>query len=206
MMRNPFPDKRYNIIYADPPWTYHLGHTKMFEGWNIHNPKRKMQTATAFYKTMSTYEICRLPVENIADKNCLLFLWTTNPSLPDALKVIEAWGFSYLTVGFVWIKKNPNSQRLKLGLGYYTRPSAEMCLLAKKGTIRPIDRSVYQVHQKEVGRHSEKPDLFRIQIVKLCGDLPRIELFSRHKIPGWDQWGNQVPDHTPVLEAFIETD
>jgi N6-adenosine-specific RNA methylase IME4 len=186
----PFPDKKYNIIYADPPWQYHL--------WKVSHSmphsKREVRMASAFYNTMSTEEICNLPVQQIADKECMLFMWVTNPLLPDGLKVIEAWGFKYLTVAFVWVKINPGSTRkLKLGLGYYTRPNAEVCLLAKKRTVRPINRSINQVHHSRVGKHSEKPGLFRDQIVKLLGDKPRIELFARHKINGWDQWGNQVP-------------
>lgn len=198
----PFPDKKYNIIYADPPWTYDLWKVKMFQGWNTHNNKKPMRMASAFYSTMTTEDICDLPIGQLADKQCMLLLWVTSPLLADGLKVIESWGFKYLTIAFVWVKINQGSTRkLKLGLGYYTRPNAEICLLAKKGTVRPINRAINQVHFQEVRKHSEKPHLFREEIVKLFGDIPRIELFARHKIPGWDQWGNEVPNSQP-LELF----
>ena len=141
---------------------------------------------------MTTDEICNLPVKDIADKNCALFMWVTSPLLPDGLKVIKSWGFEYKTIGFIWIKLAPKSTKMFFGLGYYTHPNAEVCLFARKGILKPEDRTIYQVHYDNMRGHSTKPHLFREQIVKLFGDLPRIELFARQKAEGWDVWGNEV--------------
>lgn len=177
-----FPkDKKYQIIYADPPWT--------FTAWN---PKTAMGFVGNKYPLMNTEDICKLLVNNIADDNCVLFLWVTAPNLIEGIKVIEAWGFVYKTIGFVWIKtyKEPNS--LFWGMGYYTRSNAELCLLAIKGKpLKRMTRSVHQIVKAEARGHSEKPPEVRNKIVRLMGDLPRIELFARHQVPGWDCWGDE---------------
>ena len=126
---------------------------------------------------MSIDELCALPVNRLAEKDCLLFLWATFPQLPEALQLIKAWGFQFKTVAFVWLKRNKKSPTWFYGLGYWTRGNAEICLLAKRGKPK---------------RHSEKPDVTRDKIVELAGDLSRVELFARQKTPGWDVWGNEV--------------
>ena len=141
---------------------------------------------------MKDEELYHLPVQNLADKNCVLFLWCTFPKLPEALKLIEAWGFTFKTVGFVWIKQNKSGKGYFLGLGWWTRSNAEICLIAVKGKPKRKSASVRQLLFSPVEEHSKKPDEARDKIIELMGDLPRIELFARRETPGWDVWGNEV--------------
>ena len=141
---------------------------------------------------MKDEELYHLPVQNLADKDCVLFLWCTFPKLPEALKLIEAWGFTFKTVGFVWIKQNKSGKGYFLGLGWWTRSNAEICLIAVKGKPKRKSASVRQLLFSPVEEHSKKPDEARDKIIELMGDLPRIELFARRETPGWDVWGNEV--------------
>lgn len=141
---------------------------------------------------MSIDELCALPVEVLAAKDCLLFLWATFPMLPEALRLIKAWGFTFKTVGFLWLKLNRKSPTWFFGLGYWTRGNAELCLLAKRGRPRKYSSSVHQFIISPIEEHSKKPDITRDKIVELAGDLPRVELFARQQAPGWDVWGNEV--------------
>ena len=141
---------------------------------------------------MSIDELCALPVESLAVKDCLLFLWATFPMLPEALRLIKAWGFSFKIVAFVWLKQNRKSPTWFYGLGYWTRGNAEICLLAKRGNPKRHSASVHQFIISPIEQHSKKPDVTRDKIVELADDLPRVELFARQKIPGWDVWGNEV--------------
>jgi N6-adenosine-specific RNA methylase IME4 len=174
-----FPDKKYNIIYADPPWTYE---NKASEGAAINE-----------YENMTIEEIKSLPVQQITDKTCALFLWVTFPLLQEGLDTIRYWGFKYRTLGFSWIKLRGNKPFF--GIGNYTKSNCEICLLGVKGEVGKLvrDDSISSVILSKLTHHSEKPHIIRDKIVQLMGDLPRIELFARHKIPGWDAWGNEVP-------------
>lgn len=174
------PDKRYSIIYADPPWFY-----------NKRKEKSRTLSAQNHYSVMELEDICKLPVGNIADDNSILFLWTTFPHLEQAFKVINAWGFTYKTNGFTWVKENKDHS-IYMGMGYYTRSNAEICLLATKGSVKRISAFVKQVVIEPKRRHSQKPDVVRDRIVELCGDMPRIELFARERFEGWDAWGNEI--------------
>ena len=184
-------DKKYKIIYADPPWQY-----------KVYSKKGSMRSAESHYPTMSIDEICRLPVETLADENCVLFMWVTFPVLKECFSVLSAWGFTYKTVAFVWVKQNRKSDGLFWGLGYWTRANAEICILATKGHPKRISASVHQVILSNVEAHSKKPDETRERIVALVGDLPRIELFARQKKDGWDSWGNEVNSDI-LLEQYI---
>lgn len=141
---------------------------------------------------MSIEEIKALPVGELADKNCALFMWLTFPCLYEALDVLKAWGFEYKTVAFVWVKKNRKSNGLFWGMGYWTRANAELCILATRGKPKRISPCVHQVIISHVEQHSKKPDEARDRIIALMGDLPRIELFARQAPKGWDVWGNEV--------------
>ena len=143
------------------------------------------------YPIMNPDEIMALPVKEIADDNCLLFLWAINPILPVAFEVIKAWGFTYSTVAFVWAKTNKDGTPA-MGLGYWTRANAELCLLGKRGSIRRLSRNVRSLIISPRREHSQKPDEVRERIIQLVGNLPRIELFARRKVEGWDCWGNEV--------------
>lgn len=173
--------KKYKIIYADPPWTYpKTGGLKNSRGM-----------AKQFYPTMSLDEIKSLDIQSISDDDCVLFLWTTYPQLPNALEVVKAWGFEYFGLAFNWIKQT-NSGKDFFGMGYWTRANPELCLLATKGKPKPQSHAVRQLIYATLQEHSKKPAEVRDRIVELVGDLPRIELFAREKVDGWDVWGNEV--------------
>ena len=177
----PFPKRRFKIIYADPPW--------YFKSWS---KKGEQRNATNHYQCMSINDICNLPIHNISDDNCILFIWVIDPMLPEAIKVIKSWNFKYKTVAFTWAKQNKKSDGYFTGLGYWTRSNPEMCLLATKGKPKRISKSVKQLIISKLQEHSKKPDCVRDRIVELCGDLPRIELFARQRTEGWDVWGNEA--------------
>jgi len=177
----PFPDGKYNVIYADPPWTYKVW-SKSGEG----------RTASSHYDVMDLNAIKALPVGDLADDDCVLFMWATYPNLREAFEVIDAWGFTYKTVAFTWVKKNKVKDSWFWGMGYWTRANAEICLLATKGSPKRVSSAVHQVVDAKIMKHSQKPDEVRDRIVKLVGDLPRIELFARQTKDGWVSWGNQL--------------
>lgn len=185
--------KKYSIIYADPPWRF-----------QARSDKGKERSPEKHYPTMSLEEIIRLPVKELAAKDCILFMWMTFPMLKEAMKVIEQWGFVYKTVAFVWIKINKKRETLFWGMGYWTRSNAEICVLATRGSPKRCSAGVHQVIISPVEQHSKKPDETRRRIVDLVGDLPRIELFARQTTPGWDVWGNEV--ESSVLFPVNETD
>lgn len=141
---------------------------------------------------MSINDICTLPIKEISDKDCVLFMWMTFPTLKEGMKVIEEWGFKYKTVAFVWVKQNRKTPSLFWGLGFWTRANAEICILATKGKPKRISAKVHQVVVSPIEEHSKKPDEVRKRIVELLGDIPRIELFARQKADSWDTWGNEV--------------
>lgn len=141
---------------------------------------------------MRLEELAALPVSDLADTDCALFLWATFPQLPEALRLIRAWGFSYKTVAFVWLKTNRKARTWFYGLGFWTRSNAEICLLATKGHPKRQAANIHQLIVCPVERHSKKPDEARDRIEALMGDLPRIELFARQETPGWEVWGNEV--------------
>ena len=182
--------KKYNIIYADPPWQY---------------ARSKVQgAAEKHYRTMSVDDICKLPIAEICCKDCILFMWATFPQLREALQVIKAWGFDYKSVAFVWLKQNKSGIGWFYGLGFWTRGNAEICLLATKGQPKRKSAKVHQFIISPLRGHSQKPDEARDKIVELVGDLPRVELFARKKAEGWDTWGNEV-ECDIVLEGYRPT-
>lgn len=169
------PNKKYNIIYADPPWP-------------VKKIQRKVRpNQVEFdYPTMSLDEIQTLPVNDITQDNCWLFLWTTQAFLPYAFGVVKTWGFKYQRT-ITWDKQN--------GLclfGFHHR--TEFLLVAYKGKIdmypkRKAVPTIFQISSKKL-RHSQKPDEIR-QAIEVFGDA-RIELFARQQTPGWDVWGDEV--------------
>lgn len=175
-------NKKYNIIYADPPWSFKTYSKK----------GKEKKSADNHYNCMSIQDIYNLPVGAIAAENCVLFLWVTMPMLQDGLETIKRWGFTYKTCAFNWVKKNKKSDSFFWGLGYWTRSNSEICLLATKGNPKRISKSVHQVCDARIMQHSKKPDEIRNRIVQLMGDIPRIELFAREKAEGWHVWGDDV--------------
>jgi N6-adenosine-specific RNA methylase IME4 len=141
---------------------------------------------------MRTEAIRALPVSMISAPDCALFLWATYPMLPDAFAVIDAWGFTFKTVAFTWVKTNRSGRGFHFGLGYWTRANPEICLLATRGRPRRVSRAVPNLLVSPLREHSRKPDETRERIVALCGDLSRAELFARQRVPGWSAWGNEI--------------
>jgi len=174
-------DRKYNIIYADPPWEY--------KTWS---KKGGGSSAERHYSLMSTVDIENLPVEKMCDKDCVLFIWVTMPNIEDGLKVIKSWGFTYKTCAFTWVKRCKKKDGYFFGNGHWTRANAELCLLATRGKPKRISASVRQICDARIMEHSRKPDEIRERIVQLLGDLPRIELFARQEVDGWDCFGNEV--------------
>jgi N6-adenosine-specific RNA methylase IME4 len=172
--------KKYNIIYADPPWSHRdrMSYRELGAGFK--------------YSLLTIPQIQNLPIPSICHDDCVLFLWTPCPVLVDALNTVYSWGFDFKTVAFSWIKKNKKSGTNFFGLGHWTRANPEYVLLGAKGKIRAKTHSVSSVVEHILLRHSEKPAIFRDKIVELMGDLPRVELFAREKVPGWDSWGDEV--------------
>lgn len=180
---------RFQIVYADPAWQYD---NRTIRGGAEHH-----------YPTMSLEKICALPISRLAADDAALFLWATWPCLPDALQVIAAWGFTFKNCGLLWVKTTKTNSDA-VGLGHWTRGNTEPCLFATRGRPQRVDASVRQVLITEElstdelicaprMAHSAKPPEARDRIVKLLGDVPRIELFARERTPGWEAWGNQLP-------------
>lgn len=176
-------DKKYTIIYADPPWAY-----------KVWSNKGNGRSAESHYNTMKIEEIINMKdtIQKISDENCVLFLWVTFPCLLEGLRTLKEWGFKYKTCGFTWVKRNKVSDTWFFGLGHWTRANAELCLIATKGTIKRVSNKVSQVVDTHIEEHSKKPAIVRDRIVELIGDYPRIELFARQTADGWDCWGNEV--------------
>ena len=177
--------KKYKIIYADPPWQY--------QGQMMNS------SVTDHYKWASLQDICDLPVSKMADENCILFMWVTMPKLNEFMEVVTAWGFKYKSCAFVWVKQNKKNFGYFMGQGRWTRANPEICILATKGNPKRISASVRQLVVSPIREHSRKPDEVRERIVELVGDLPRIELFARRKVDGWDCWGNEVDSDIELI-------
>ena len=143
------------------------------------------------YDCMHIEDIKALPISTLADDNCMLFIWITMPMLKEAFEVIEAWGFEYKTNAFTWVKQNKKSDSLFWGMGNWTRANAEVCLMGIKGKPKRVDAGVHSVVITHVEEHSKKPDEVRNRIVRLLGDIPKIELFARQEVTGWDCWGDE---------------
>lgn len=181
--------KKYEIIYADPPWRYNgnecLAKTSLLNG-----------RIDKKYKTMSLGELKVLPVKNIAANKSLIFLWVVSPMLDDGIELMKEWGFEYGTVAFIWYKHFTNP-------GHYTLSECELCLVGRKGGIPSPrgDRNIKQFVSEKRKMHSAKPFEVRRRIEKMFPTQSKIELFARDKtelfkgygFEGWELWGNEVP-------------
>ena len=179
-------DRKCNIIYADPPWSYKS------RVYTAKNNGEFYSLEDYHYKTMSIDDIKKLPISDISADNSILFLWVTFPNLIEGLEVIKSWGFTYKTLGFSWVKTNKKDNRPFFGIGYYTKSNCEVCLIGVKGKPPKASNSVSSVVISPREEHSKKPDEVRNRIVEFSGDIPRIELFARQSVDGWDCWGNEV--------------
>ncbi len=189
------PDKKYQVIYMDPPWDY--GGKMQYDKSTIKSENEGfkknifLSSASFKYPTLKLKDLMELDINKIADnKSCLLFMWTTGPQFANSIKLGESWGFEYKTVAFVWDKMIHNP-------GRYTLSQTEFCIVFKKGTI-PTPRGARNVRQLvEVprGAHSEKPLEVIDGITKMFPEQDKIELFARNNYNGWDNWGLEIPDH-----------
>ena len=189
---------KYQIIYADPAWSYYNDSTAKQDCTTVKGMRRPP------YQVMSSNEIKKLPIKEIADDNAILFIWTTDYHLAKCIEVIAAWGFEYKTVGFVWAKKNKKGEQVCFMGAYTMKSGVELCLLATKG------KDAHKLVKKHNVRayiesprleHSKKPDEIRDRIVELMGDLPRVELFAREKHEGWDAMGFDI-DGKSIQESI----
>ena len=197
------PNKKYQVIYADPPWDYggKMQYDKTtIKGENIGFQKKIFLSSAGFkYPTLKLKQLKTLDVKSIADDDCILFMWTTGPQLANSVELGEAWGFEYKTVAFVWDKMIHNP-------GRYTLSQTEFVLVFKKGKI-PQPRGARNVRQMVAvprGKHSEKPIEVIKGITKMFPQQDKIELFARNNFVGWDNWGLEVPDSK--IEIFTGTE
>jgi N6-adenosine-specific RNA methylase IME4 len=170
----------YSAIYADPPWSF-----------ATYSRKGKGRSAEAHYDCMGLDEIKAMRVPEWAADDCALFLWVTDPLLPRAFEIIEAWGFVYKTVAFTWVKTTRDGTGFPIGCGFWTRANPELCLMATRGRPQRISRSVRQLIFAPRRAHSQKPEEAYDRIESLVPG-PYLELFARGRRPGWASWGLEV--------------
>jgi len=166
-------DKKYQIIYADPPWHYR----------NVKTGGSMNSGASAKYPVLNMADIMALPVPRISDKSSVLFLWATTPLLPDCLSVLQAWGYRYKTAIY-WRKI------MSLGMGFWFRGQVEVCLMGTRGKVKAFRIQQPNFIQSKAREHSRKPDEV-YSLIEQTNLQPRVELFARRQVEGWDCWGNE---------------
>ena len=176
------PRLRYGCILADPPWHF---------GMRSEKGRVKCPDGAGHYRTMPLEEIKALPVAHLAAPDSVLALWATVPMLPEALEVVDAWGYRYLTL-LTWAKRSRSDGGWHFGTGYWLRNATEHLILAGLGQSGPRNRSTRSLLAAPVREHSRKPDETYDLLEALCAG-PYLELFARHARTGWDAWGDQLP-------------
>jgi N6-adenosine-specific RNA methylase IME4 len=196
------PKRHFGAILADPPWG--------FQCWDGKDNKVASRGSVTPYDTMDMDDIRALPVTDLAANDCVLFMWVVWPTLPEAIGVIESWGFAYKTCGFSWMKADVSTLNMfadpvdaYMGLGYWTRANSEVCLLATRGKPKRLNADVRQGIIAPRREHSRKPAGIHERIERLVAG-PYLELFARQQRPGWTVWGNQTDKFAPV-QATAET-
>jgi N6-adenosine-specific RNA methylase IME4 len=179
----PLPAGSFDLIYADPPWTF-----------ETFSPTGQGRSPSRHYTTMDLTSLCRLPIANIAARDAVLAMWVYNPRLQDAFTVAAAWSFpDYAGVLFTWVKLT-RTGRPAIGTGYSTRKCTEQCLLFRRGNgLHRYDCGVRELIEAPRTEHSRKPDEAMERLERLYGNARRIELFARQARPGWTAWGNEAP-------------
>lgn len=180
-------NKLFDIVYADPPWDY--------QGQTQHAGTKSSDTgsATRHYATMTARDLAKLELLEVCRPDCLLFMWTTNPHLDQAIRLLGDWGFAYATVAFVWDK-------VKLNPGFYTMSQVELCLVGKRGKIPTPrgSRNERQLVTEVRGEHSVKPESVRQRINAMFPELNKLEIFARRPVAGWSVWGNEVESDVTI--------
>lgn len=173
-----FPVQKYAVVYADPPWKF-----------DNYSAKGEAKNPKAHYDCMPLADIKRLPVDFCAADDCALFMWATFPMLPEALDLMQAWGFKYKS-GAAWHKKTVNG-KTAFGTGYIFRSAAELLLVGTRGKPKFKSKNTRNLIEAQVREHSRKPDCVYDMIEAMC-DAPYLELFGRQRRENWSVWGNQV--------------
>lgn len=182
----------YDILYVDPPWKFN----------NKKTGGSMKSGASTKYPVMSLEELKSLPIDKLASDNCFLFMWWISSQPKEAIQLAEAWGFKVKNMtAFNWVKKTKKDNDY-FGMGFYTRAGSEQCLIAVKGKPKVVNHGVRSVVHSTIDVHSKKPDEVRQRIVKLCGDIPRVELFARNHAPGWLSIGNEI-DGEDIRDLLI---
>lgn len=174
------PPGPFGLIYADPPWSF-----------SNFSAKGEKKNPKAHYDCMDVAAIEAMPVRTIADRDCVLAIWATFPMLPQALQVMDAWGFTYKTGG-AWGKQSKTGKKLHFGTGYIFRSAAELLLIGTRGKPGVAARNVRNLWLAPVREHSRKPNQIVADLEALWPDAARLELFARSTRPGWHVWGNQT--------------
>jgi N6-adenosine-specific RNA methylase IME4 len=187
--------EKFGAILADPPW--------MFRTWS---DKGKDRSAENHYPVMGLDAIAALPVRELAANDCVLFLWSTWPTIQQAFRVIDSWGFTYKSCAFDWMKADASQMDMfrddvdvQIGLGFWTRANTEPCLLATRGKPKRLNADVPQAIIEPRRQHSRKPDCVYARIERLVGG-PYIELFARQQRPGSAAWGNEIDRFDPLID------
>lgn len=176
--------KKYKLIYADPPWQFNNKKTggSMKSGADHH------------YLTTGIEGLKSIDVPSVCHENCVLVMWYVGAMPQEAIDLVHAWGFTIKNMnGFVWNKLTVNLKPF-FGMGFWTRAGSESAIIATKGKVKPESHGVRAVGSYPVSKHSKKPDEFRNRCVELVGDVPRLEMFARESSEGWDVFGNEVTD------------
>ncbi len=185
MLYDNLPHGQWPVILADPPWHYTNYSGVRWEG----------RTADTYYDTLTLEQLMELPVHRMTAMDVVLFLWATPPCLPEAMTLLGRWRFTYKTIALTWVKMTKDGTRPRLGMGYYTRANAELCLLATHGhgLGRSADRSISQIIHAPRGEHSRKPNVQYTLIERMYPGLRYLELFARPERmrANWTYWGNE---------------
>ena len=176
--------QKFGLLSIDPPWKFKAGHSA--------------RSTENHYPTMTIPEIKALDIKSLAAPDCALFMWTTPPFLALSIDVLRAWQFRYVSVAFTWVKLRKSHRDalfldgdMFVGLGHTTRKSSELCLLAKRGKPKRLDRNVHEIIFAARREHSRKPDEAARRMEKLYPG-PKLEIFARTSRPGWTAWGNET--------------
>lgn len=179
-------EKKYNIIYADPPWSFSSKQLQKEKG-------KRFNSLENVYHTEKTENMKNWNIKRICNNDSAIFMWTTDAHIKEAIDLMESWGFKYVTIAFIWSKRSKNNKEIYT-LGAWTLKNCEICLFGTRGQMLKYKKSncIRQLVKAERTKHSKKPDLVYSLIEELFGDLPRIELFARQQVKGWDCWGDEV--------------
>ena len=197
---------KYPVILIDPPWTFRV--------WNKETGNKR--SPESHYPTLTLETLKALPIQNLMTDDCAVFMWSTWPTLPDALSLAHAWGLIYKTCAFNWLKRTVTGKAWHVGMGYWTRANSEPCLLFTRGSPKRINKGVQQLIYTDetqlelfpplvarIGNHSAKPEIVYHRIEKLMNG-PYLEIFARNRRSGWDSIGNEI-DGQDIRDTLKDT-